>query len=155
MHWYIVASQKEVRIFKKGLDTEQVNLFKTLKNPLAGVTRRELLRKEAGHAVKSLGASGCVRYSQTKRHDPQESAINQFAQAIVNCLRHEQLKNHFNSLTVYAEPHLLGKLRSQMSSQLRRTVTSWIKKDLQKIPSKKLNEILLSSKIINRDVYVV
>lgn len=143
MHWFIVASQKEVRIFIKTSDRKQIRLLRSLTNPLGTVKKRALIKKEAGRGVKSMGRVGSVSYSQPKRHDPHEEAVIQFARQISQFLESERLKKRFDSLTVVAEPHLLGKIRAELSAQLRSSVTDWIKKDLQKTPQKNLVDFLL------------
>ncbi|OFZ28329.1 MAG: hypothetical protein A2622_04295 [Bdellovibrionales bacterium RIFCSPHIGHO2_01_FULL_40_29] len=143
MHWYVVASQKEVRIFVKTLKRQQLKIFKTLTNLLGGEKRRALIRKQAGQGVKSIGHIGSIHYSVPKRHDPHEDAVIQFAREITQFLEKEKLKKSFESLSIIAEPHLLGKIRTEMSDDLKTSVTHWIKKDLQKTPKNKLVGILL------------
>lgn len=143
MHWFVVASQKEARVFIKTSDRKQLRLLKSLTNPLGTVKRRELIRKKAGRGVKSIGRVGAVSYSNLKRNDPHDEAIIQFAKEISHFLESEKLKKNFDSLTVVAEPHLLGKIRTEMRDGLQSTVTDWIKKDLQKTPKKALTDFLL------------
>lgn len=145
MHWYVVSSQKEIRIFTKTLERSNLKILKTLKNPLGEVKKRELIRKQAGHGTKSIGRVGSVHYSETKRHDPHEEAVIQFAKMVAKFLEEEKLKKSFQSLSVIAEPHFLGKIRAELTRDLKGLVTQWIKKDLQKTPQKKLVELLLSS----------
>ena len=143
MHWFVVASQKEARVFIKTSDRKQLRLLKSLTNPLGTVKRRDLIRKKAGRGVKSIGRVGSVSYSQPKRHDPHDEAVIQFAKEISQFLESERLNKNFESLTVVAEPHLLGKIRAVMGDYLNNSVTNWIKKDLQKTPKKELADFLL------------
>lgn len=149
MHWFVVASQKEARIFIRTSDRKQLKLLESLTNPLGTVKRRDLIRKEAGQGVKSIGRVGSVSYSQPKRHDPHEDAVIQFAKKISQFLESERLKKNFESLTVVAEPRLLGKIRTEMKNDLQKAVTSWLKKDLQKTPKKNLVEFLLPKKSLS------
>ena len=142
MHLFVVASQKEVRVFIQTSDKKQLRPLKSLVNPLAAIRKRDLIRKQAGRGMKSIGRVGSVGYSEPKRHDPHEEAINQFAKKISQFLESERHKLSFKSLAVVAEPHLLGKIRSEMSDELQRSVTNWIKKDLQKTSQKALAEFL-------------
>lgn len=143
VHWFVVISQKETRIFIKTFDGKHLRVLKSLTNPLGEVKRRELIRKQAGRGVKSIGRVGSVSYSQPKRHDPHDEAIIQFAKAVCHFLKSEKLKKNFDSLTVVAEPYLLGKIKVEMSKHVLSSVTKWIKKDLQKLPQKKLADFLL------------
>ena len=143
MHWYAVASQKEVRIFVKTSERPQLKLLKVLTNPLGGEKRRALIKKQAGRGVKSIGHLGSVHYSQPKRHDPHEEAVIQFSKEVAQFLQSEKLRKNFDSLTIVAEPHFLGKLRTEMKPNLQSVVIDWIKKDLQKTPKKELIDFLL------------
>lgn len=143
MHGFMVVSQKEARVFVKAPDRRQIKLVKSLTNPLGMVKRRDLIRKQAGRGVKSIGRVGSVSYSERKRLDPRDGALIQFAREISSFLKSETLKKSFKSFTVVAEPHFLGILRSKMSKKLKKSVTSWIKKDLQKTPNRNLAEFLL------------
>lgn len=144
MHWFAVASQKEVRIFIKTSERRQIELVKTLTNPLGSVKKRDLIRKEAGRGAKSVGGRlGSTHYTEGKKHDPHEEAEIQFAKEIAQFLDSERLKNSFESLTVVAEPHFLGKLKAEMSDKLQESVTDWIKKDLQKTPQNELADFIL------------
>ncbi len=42
-HWFVVASQKEARIFIKTSDRKKLRLLKTLTNPLGTVKKRNLI----------------------------------------------------------------------------------------------------------------
>lgn len=152
MHWYIVASQKEVRVYVKTSERPQLKLLKTLTNPLGGIKRRDLIRKQAGQGVKSIGHVGSVYYSEPKRHDPHEEGVIQFAKEIAKFLEKEKLKNNFDSLSIVAEPNLLGKMRAEMSANLKGVVTQWIKKDLQKTPINKLIDLLIPKKLTSTEL---
>ncbi len=120
-HWFVVASQKTAKIFTEAPKGGQLKLLKLFDNPLGRERNRALVGKQAGHGVKSMGRAGAVRYSEPKRHEPHELAASQFARQIVQFLEEEKKKRNYESLTVIAEPHFLGKLRSEMKP---RTETS-------------------------------
>lgn len=147
MHWFVVASQKEARVFVKTSDRKQLRMLKSITNPLGLVKRRDLIRKQAGRGIKSIGQVGSVSYSEPKRHDPHDEAVVQFAREISRFLESEKLKKNFESLTVVAEPNLLGKIRNEMKDNLRKSVTTWINKNLQKTPQIDLAEFLLPKAI--------
>ena len=67
-------------------------------------------QKEAGRGVKSFGRIGSVSYSEPKRHDPKEEATSQFARELSRYLESEMRKKSFDTLSVVAEPRLLGKI---------------------------------------------
>ncbi|MEI8027183.1 MAG: host attachment protein [Pseudomonadota bacterium] len=143
MHWYIVADKKVARIFVKVPENSQLKLLQSLTNPLGTARRRDLIKKQAGRGVKSTGHTSSINYSIPKRHDPDEDAITQFSRELARFLESEKLKRNFDSMSVIASPHLLGKVKAEMSPALKQYVTNWIKKDLQKYPSKKLSDFLI------------
>ena len=142
-HWFVVANQKQAKIFIENRETHHLQFFQSLKNPLGDETRRSLIRKESGQGLKSVGTRSAVRYTEGKRHDPVEMASLQFARSICDYLRGEKMKNSFLSLTMIAEPHFMGKLRAQMPSALQEHVVDWVNKDLLKTPQDKLSQMLL------------
>lgn len=143
MHWLVVASQKEARVFTQTTGGKQFKVLKTLTNPLGSEKKRALIRKEAGRGIKSIGRVGYISYSEQKRSDPHEMAVQQFAKKISQFLESEKHNKHFASLTVIAEPRLLGKIRAEMRADLKASVKRWIKKDLQKTPQKDLSGFFL------------
>ncbi len=141
-HWFVVASQKTVKVFTETPQGGNLKLLKLLDNPLGREKKSALIRKQAGSGIKSNGRLGAVHYSESKRHDPHDQAALQFAREVVQFLDGERLHRNFETLTVVAEPHFLGKLKAKMKSKTEASVIDWIKKDLQKIPVNKLPEIL-------------
>jgi protein required for attachment to host cells len=144
-HWFVVASQKTVRIFTEVSERNRLKQLQEFDNPLGRERNRALVRKQAGLGVKSAG-QGSVHYSEKKRHDPHEEAAVQFAKKVCNFLESEFQNKKFKSLTIVAEPHFIGKLRTMMKPALQKFVTEWIKKDLLKTPYKELVCFLLPTK---------
>lgn len=154
-HWFVVASQKTVKVFGEISNKNKLEQFKVLDNPLGRERIRELIRKLAGISTKSTGV-GSVRYTETKRHNPHEEAARQFAKTIAQFLNEEYRLKHFKTLTIVAEPHFLGKIRSAMDPKLKMSVIQWLKKDLQNTPKKTLNRFLLQTtgRILPREMVV-
>ncbi len=143
-HWYLVASQKSVKIFTELPHRKTLKILKIFDNPLARERNRALVRKQAGRGMKSAGRLGVLHYTETKRHEPHEMAASQFAREIAEAIKEERRLKKFEHLTVVAEPRFLGKLRSAMGPELNELVVEWVKKDLQKTPQVELKKILLS-----------
>ena len=144
-HWFVVASQKTVRIFAEVPHKNRLEQLIEFDNPLGRERNRALVRKQAGHGVKSVGR-GSVHYSEKKRHEPHEEAAQQFAKKIADFFESEFREKKFNSLTIVAEPNFLGKLRASMEPHIQKLVTEWIKKDLLKTAQKELVDFLLPLK---------
>lgn len=157
-HWYIIASQKQVKIIVKTSDGEHVRLVKKITNSIGGVRNRRLFKKRAGMGIKSMGSRGVVRYLESKSNDPHEAVALHFAKEINRYLEREFHNKSFRYLSIVAEPHFLGKIRSTMSKTLLSVVLGWIKKDLQKTPQAKLIGFLSAQKaprgfvVYNREI---
>ncbi len=147
-HWYVVASQTTVKIFKESNGKNKLTLLQTFHNPLGRTRNRELVKKEAGMGIRSRGHLGSVPYSKVSRSDPHDLIAIDFAKKIDVFLDQARLKNNYHSLTIIAEPHFLGKIRSSMKKETRKLVVDWVKKDLLKTPSNRLPDILLGPPII-------
>lgn len=143
MHWFVVVNQREARVYVKSTDRKKIRLLKTIINPLGLENKRDLIRKQAGRGVKSIGRTGSISYSVRKRSDPRDAATTQFARSLCHALESDKLKKKFDSLTVFAEPRLLGKIRSEMDLSVQKLVKEWVKQDLQKTPIKELTHFLV------------
>ncbi|KYG67993.1 hypothetical protein AZI87_01605 [Bdellovibrio bacteriovorus] len=143
MEWFLVANQREAKIFVKSEGIERVRKIHSFENPLSHEKKSDLIRKKAGRGVKSIGKIASIGYSVTKRSDPQEQAAIQFAREISEMLSKELENDSFQSLTVFAEPDFLGKIRHEMSQTLLKRVTDWVPKDLLKTPQKELAQAIL------------
>lgn len=149
-HWYIVASQKSVRVFTEVAAKPRIKLIQTVENPLAQEKKKDLVKKQAGKAVKSAGRFGVSRHVEIK-NDPREQSVLQFARQIAKFLDGEKKQKNFQSLTIVAEPHFLGRVKSELTPAVKKTVTDWIQKDLQKTSKKQLEDFLLQKKIVFSD----
>ena len=65
---------------------------------------------------------------------PEEASALSFAKKLANYLNKEYQAKNFQSLSIAAEPHFIGKIREVLKPQISKLVQHWIKKDLQKIP---------------------
>lgn len=156
-HWFLVANQKTATIFTEvsksagnakakapqTMKRRRLQQIQQLENPLGRERNRAMRRGPPGMAVRSAGRSAQVHYGLGTGQDPHEVAATDFARKISKHLEKEQNQHKFESLTIAAEPHFLGKIRSVMSEKLKNHVTQWLNKDLQKTPTTKLIHFLL------------
>jgi protein required for attachment to host cells len=122
MHWFVLASEKEVRIFIRNSEKTHLQLLKTITNPVTVEKRRSLIHQAARHSTQ---------------------ASLQIAKEIVHFLKSEKRQKHFDALTIVAEAHLLGKIRAEMEPSLKHSVVRWLNKDLQNFPEQDLAHFLL------------
>lgn len=65
---------------------------------------------------------------------PEEASALSFAKELANYLDKEYQAKNFQSLSIAAEPHFMGKIRESLNPRISELVLHWIKKDLQKVP---------------------
>lgn len=141
-HWYLVASQKSATIFTES-PRGQLNEVKVFDNPLGRERNRALFRKQAGMGFSSQG-QGSVRFFRNHRSNPHEEAASQFAREICKFLENGRQKKLYMTLAVFAEPHFMGKLRAHLDPKVKKRVSQWEKKDLQKTSRVELPKFLFS-----------
>lgn len=138
-HWFVIASQSTVKIFVDASDKNRLTPIKILKSPLARAKTRDLAKKNSGlEATTPSGGHYSLYYSEPKRHNSHDEAATDFAKELVHHLEEEFEKHNYKTLTIVAEPHFLGKIRSAMDSKMLRLVNDWIRKDLEKTPQSQL-----------------
>jgi len=145
-HWYVLASQLKAKVFTQNRDDKKLKLLKTLDNPLGRERSRNLHRKKPGIGIKSFSYGGGFHNIEAGGLSPHEQAAVQFSRKIAQYLERTGGKKDFTSLTVAAEPHFLGKLKTAMKSEIKKKVTDWIEKDFQKLPDHKLSSVLKLAK---------
>ncbi len=143
-HWYVVASQKTVKIFTETSDRKKIKQVREFDNPLGRERNKALVKKRAGKGIKSIGRTGTVYFSQKTRKEPHQVAALQFAKKIAVALNEDYRLKNFETLSVVAEPHFLGLLRASLDPKISHTVKEWKKKDLLKTPKIKLVQYLLA-----------
>ncbi|MEK6555937.1 MAG: host attachment protein [Bdellovibrionota bacterium] len=145
-HWYVIANQVEAKFVIEDSATKQFSTLKIMKNPLGRLRNKSLARHKPGMGLKSVGRSGAVRYSESQKTAPHEIVANDFAKRIMRSLGLSIRKGNYNTLTIVAEPHFLGKLRAGIPRALINTDIKWLKKDLNKLPDQELETALLKFK---------
>jgi protein required for attachment to host cells len=115
-HWFIIANQTGAKIFLRE-GREKLTPVQNLENPLGGERSRDLHRKKTG----------------VSSYSPHEDALVQFAREIDEFLQKSLYQQSFSHLTIVAEPHFLGKLKSAMTGKVLESVVEWIEKDLSKV----------------------
>lgn len=131
-HWYVVASQDTLKILIQDEDHPDLQILHKLEEPIAKESRN--------------------RFNPPKRGDTHQTAALDFARTISAFLQLELQKKSFHTLTVAAEPRFLGKLRRELTPQVLKTVTQWVRKDLQKTPVHNLPKLLLEATAIPAQV---
>lgn len=125
-HWFIIASQKTIKIYADISEQNRLRPIVVLKNSWERVRDRDTTGPMLPHTLE-------------------DKAIV-FAKELVDYLVKEQQDHKFKTLTVVAEPHFLGKIRSVMDHKLQHAVIEWVKKDLEKTPQSQIPKHLFPKK---------
>ncbi len=130
MKWIIVASAREARILEESIGNK-LHQIKIIRNPLGREHNRAMTSDKPGmNRGKSFSKSGL--HAMAKENSPHEDALQVFAKKLVEDLHHDLEEKNVKSLTLIAEPHLLGKLRLLMGRKnINGLHLKWITKDLQ------------------------
>ena len=140
-HWFVIANQIETKILARtGL--EKLDHVKELLNPVGKERNRDLHGKTPGVSVRSGPHGAGITHMEGEKMSPHEEAAVVFAKQIDDFLDLSRKNNHFKFLTVVAEPHFLGKIRSAMNPHVLKTVVDWIEKDLSGASERDLPEVL-------------
>ncbi len=130
MQWIVVASAREARILEESTGNK-LHQIKIIRNPLGREHNRAMTSDKPGmNRGKAFSGSGL--HAMAKENSPHEDALQVFAKKLVEDLYHDLGEKKVKSLTLIAEPHLLGKLRLLMEKkEIKDLHLKWLNKDLQ------------------------
>ena len=150
MGWIVLASRVEANIFENTA-CGSLRLLKTFCNPLGRLKNKKLQRDKSG--MNRARFKNSAPYSLTAEKDPHEDAASQLAKKLADYLIRQWNQNHELTFKIVAEPHLLGLIKSQFGKSKILNQASWLRKDLQNVPTSKWPKILGLQKIpMNKDM---
>ncbi len=124
--WIVVASHEEVRIFARS-GVRPLELIREIGNP-AGILRTQDL--ESDSPGRSTDNRMRARHAYSSQESSRDRSLKTFYREIIEFLQQGAFEHRFDSLTIIAEPRLLGILRPLLSKQLHTLVHHEISKDL-------------------------
>lgn len=129
-NWIVVADGARARILSakdrlRFHDLAVVEELETDNRP-----SREIASDKPGRTYDSGGAG---RHAKEEPTDPHRHQQDVFAAELAELLDKKRKAGTFDALMVVAPPRMLGDLRSHMSAELARMVTSEMNKDLTKV----------------------
>jgi protein required for attachment to host cells len=145
--WIVIMDRSQARFFEAGGSDVPLNAIHQIASPEGRVRGQELLADRPGRSFDSSpvghhGQGGAARHAYSSAVSPHDEAAHNLVMKIVAYLEEGRGKNLYEHLILVAEPHFLGLLRKQLSTQLASTVLKEIEKDWAHLSGNKLSETI-------------
>lgn len=124
--WIVVASRDEVRIFARS-GVRPLELISEFGNPAGMLRTKDLESDSPGRATDNRMRA---RHAYSTEESSRDRSLKTFYREIIEILQRGAFEHRFESLTIIAEPRLLGILRLLLPPQLHALVHHEILKDL-------------------------
>lgn len=132
VEWIVVANAEKARILQKH-GTKPMRQIGLLENPLGRERNRNLSKDKPG--LGRTRGSGASPFGLSKRSTPHEDSVAAFCRRIAAFLKWHLNADSFDTLTVAAEPQMLGQIRGLLQkSKTNLKPIQWVQKDLQNVP---------------------
>lgn len=142
--WIVVANREKMKIYEHRSDRDPLQLVASLENELSHLSDSALSRHKPG-MIQEGGHKGASRHVMNAGRRPHDLQTDYIAHRIVTFLNHKRIQNHLEDLRIFAEPRMLGRIKAMMPQATRKIVSSWMNKDLIKLPlfslSKEIKQI--------------
>ena len=140
--WILVADAARaqvLRIPRRPLDLQCEPLQVVFEHSVDHLPLREIMADAPGRSFASVGDR---RSAMEYRSDPVREETANFAASLLSELATRHAEGEFDELVICAPPRMLGALRDAMPARLAAIVTSEIGKDLTRLPTRELREVL-------------
>ena len=144
-NWFVVVNRSSAKIFEISEKPDALTYLKTLRNPL-GTTRNRAMKLDKPGMSRGKLAGNKSPHALTHEKDPHEDVAVAFAKKIATYLREHKLDKDYTSLTIAAEPHMMGLVKKAVSSNALKVGIKWIRKDLEKMTTRKLEDVVFQKK---------
>lgn len=133
--WILVAHRGGAKILEHVGRKQDLSLVMQLDNPRGTLKNQELKSDKPGRVGSSdyAGLNPC-----TTEEQPREHVLSTFVKSMVDTLEHACSAGLFDQLFLVAEPHLLGKLRSEIGPTVNKKVAGSLAKDLVHVRDQEL-----------------
>ncbi len=124
--WIVVASRVEVRIFaRKGRG--DLELIREIGNPAGLLRTHDLESDTPGRATDNRMHA---RHAYSTQESARDRSLKTFYREITEILQRGAFEHRYDSLTIIAEPRLLGIVRALLPTNVKALVHHEISKDL-------------------------
>lgn len=132
--WIVVASREQARIFsRRGIG--ELSLVCEMGNPQGLMKPQDL---ESDRPGRSTDNRMRARHAYSTEESATERSLRNFYREVIDRVEHSHYQHEFDSLTLIAEPRLLGILRSLLPDALSHVLRREIPKDLSYAEEKQI-----------------
>jgi protein required for attachment to host cells len=124
--WILVASRDEVRVFARA-GLSPLSLIYDIGNPLGVLRTGDLESDRPGRATDNRMHA---RHAYSTEESAKDRSLRNFYREVLDTIDHALLERRFDTLTLVAEPRLLGIIRALLPERLSRVIEREIPKDL-------------------------
>lgn len=123
--WLVLANSSRARFFTGASPLAELREVHDMENETAKLREQDLVTDRQGRRHDD----GYAQKSAMER-DAMEPANAAFAREIIAYVEQARIEGRLGSLSIVAEPQILGKLRSEMSAALRNLVLEEVAKNV-------------------------
>ena len=139
MKWVVVADSVRCRLYEKEKVGSDLCEKKAWVHPIGRQNDSDMVSDRSGSAQGSVGQG---RHAMQQKTDPKEHERDVFAHEICQKLEKARSRGSFDKLVLVAPPAFLGKMRGEMSDELRRLVVAEVNKDLTHCSTTELEQYI-------------
>lgn len=142
-NWFVVVNRKSAKIFEISRKPDALTYLKTLRNPL-GTLRNRLMSMDKPGMSRGKYAKASSPHTLTRERNPHEDVAVDFAKKLAHYLKNHKLENDYLSLTIAAEPHMMGLVKKAIQQDRLKVNIKWLRKDLEKMTTRRLEGMLFA-----------
>lgn len=135
----IVADNTRARVFHSSSSQDPLKEKTVLVHPENRLHKKNLTSDRQGYSFSSHGHGRKVLSNHV---DPKEYEIKQFAREINEYLINSEANNDFDQLIIIAAPKLLGVLKKQLNSSIKKLITHELNKNIAKLSATEIRAYL-------------
>ena len=132
--WILVASRDEARIFS-GRGMGPLSLICDIGNPLGRLKAQDIESDAPGRSVDNRMRA---RHAYSTEESMRDRSLRDFYREVLEKIERADFAHQYDTLTLIAEPRLLGIIRALLPQGVRSSVTREIAKDLSFEDDKKI-----------------
>ncbi len=122
--WVVVACRAEAKIFQRESKQERLQWLQTIDNEKGRL-------KEGDFETDGLGS---------RKHTHAEIEAENFAHDLAGFLKHAYEEKQFSKACIFANPDFLGKLKSEIRSQIKNAEFVFVSKNLERATTEEIME---------------
>jgi protein required for attachment to host cells len=139
--WVVVCSRAQAKVFRRTDSKRPLQWVYNLVNEEGRLKNREFgTQDRPGLSFASYGGANHPYNKEGDKLSPHERAMEKFAKQICVAIKVGADQHAFNKLYVFAEPHMLGRIKQNVPKSLKNIDIEWIGKDLEKATAEEIQD---------------